>query len=55
MKLKDLFKRKPRPHYTFLCKSCDIFFDDDRYNPYCPMCNKKAETWHVVFPKEKDN
>lgn len=45
-----IFKRKKKMTYTYLCRTCDVFYTGSDSNKKCPMCNRAGE---IVNVKEK--
>lgn len=51
MKLRNLFKKKPKQYFTYrmLCRNCDLIFTrTDHYANKCPMCGRNMEVYDAT-------
>ena len=51
MKIRNLFKRKPKQYFTYrmLCRKCDLIFERARaFDNKCPLCGEYAEAYDAI-------
>lgn len=48
------FKKKVKRKYIFFCKTCDIFFAQNKTSGKCPLCGRKAELRRVEEFQEEN-